>query len=147
VSSIDGMTTKSHLVAYSATMALRGKPGSPRSSSGKYGVRVNAVARSNQREHVQVCAEGVDPEVAASFAAHPQDADKRSLAEKMDDVARADRVPRREAAPAERRLLVDGGTGRRASSSQAPEARASRQAERRSVVGRAGFGAVAEGQR
>jgi 3alpha(or 20beta)-hydroxysteroid dehydrogenase len=92
VSSIDGMTTKSGLVAYSASKwALRGMTRVAAVELGRYGVRVNAVcpeAGSPEMFGPYVPA-GVDPEVAASFSQRILKTQmKRSLAEKMEDVAR-----------------------------------------------------------
>ena len=92
VSSIDGMTTKSGLVAYSASKwALRGMTRVAAVELGKFGVRVNAVcpeAGSPDMFRPYVPA-GVDPEVAASFSQRILKTQmKRSLTEKMDDVAR-----------------------------------------------------------
>ena len=92
VSSIDGMTTKSGLVAYSASKwALRGMTRVAAVELGKYGVRVNAVCpeAGNADMFRPYVPAGVDPELAASFSQRILKTQmQRSLADKMDDVAR-----------------------------------------------------------
>jgi len=92
VSSIDGMTTKSNLVAYSSSKwALRGMTRVAAVELGKYGVRVNAVCpeAGSSAMFGPYVPKGVDPEVAASFSQRILKTQmKRSLGEKMDDVAR-----------------------------------------------------------
>ena len=92
VSSIDGVTTKSGLVAYSASKwALRGMTRVAAVELGKYGVRVNAVCpeAGNADMFRPYVPAGVDPELAASFSQRILKTQmQRSLAEKMDDVAR-----------------------------------------------------------
>jgi 3alpha(or 20beta)-hydroxysteroid dehydrogenase len=92
VSSIDGMTTKSGLVAYSASKwALRGMTRVAAVELGRYGVRVNAVCPEAGSPEMfrPYLPPGVDPEVAASFQQRILKTQmKRSLTEKMDDVAR-----------------------------------------------------------
>ncbi|HXK22074.1 MAG TPA: SDR family oxidoreductase [Myxococcota bacterium] len=92
VSSIDGMSTKSGLVAYSASKwALRGMTRVAAVELGKYGVRVNAVCpeAGNAEMFRPYVPAGVDPEVAASFSQRILKTQmQRSLADKMDDVAR-----------------------------------------------------------
>jgi 3alpha(or 20beta)-hydroxysteroid dehydrogenase len=92
VSSIDGMTTKSHLVAYSGTKwALRGMTRVAAVELGKHGVRVNAVCpeAGSSAMFGPYVPKGVDPELAASFSQKILKTQmKRPLAEKILDVAR-----------------------------------------------------------
>jgi 3alpha(or 20beta)-hydroxysteroid dehydrogenase len=92
VSSIDGMTTKSSLVAYSGSKwALRGMTRVAAVELGKYGVRVNVVCpeAGSSAMFGPYVPSGIDPEVAASFSQRILKTQmKRSLGEKMDDVAR-----------------------------------------------------------
>jgi 3alpha(or 20beta)-hydroxysteroid dehydrogenase len=92
VSSIDGVTVKSGLVAYSASKwALRGMTRVAAVELGKHGVRVNAVCPEAGSPEMfrPYLPKGVDPEVAASFQQRILKTQmKRSLTDKMDDVAR-----------------------------------------------------------
>jgi 3alpha(or 20beta)-hydroxysteroid dehydrogenase len=92
VSSIDGVTVKSGLVAYSATKwALRGMTRVAAVELGKHGVRVNAVCPEAGSPEMfrPYLPPGVDPEVAASFQQRILKTQmKRTLTDKMDDVAR-----------------------------------------------------------
>jgi 3alpha(or 20beta)-hydroxysteroid dehydrogenase len=92
VSSIDGMTTKSGLMAYSASKwALRGMTRVAAVELGKFGVRVNAVCpeAGSSAMFAPYVPAGVDPEVAASFSQRILKTQmKRSLGEKIADVAR-----------------------------------------------------------
>jgi len=92
VSSIDGMTTKSGLMAYSASKwALRGMTRVAAVELGRYGVRVNAVcpeAGSAEMFRPYV-PPGIDAEHAATFSQRILKTQmKRSLADKIGDVAR-----------------------------------------------------------
>jgi 3alpha(or 20beta)-hydroxysteroid dehydrogenase len=92
VSSIDGVTVKSGLMAYAASKwALRGMTRVAAVELGKFGVRVNAVCPEAGSPEMfrPYLPPGVDPEVAASFQQRILKTQmKRSLTEKMDDVAR-----------------------------------------------------------
>ena len=89
VSSIDGMTTKSGLIAYSGEQvgAARHDARGGASSSGSYGVRVNAVcpeAGSAGDVRGPTCRRASTPELAASFSQRIlEDADE-ALARRED---------------------------------------------------------------
>jgi 3alpha(or 20beta)-hydroxysteroid dehydrogenase len=92
VSSIDGMSAKNGLVAYSASKwAVRGMTRVAAIELGKFGIRVNAVcpeagSSDMMRPYIP---EGIDPEVASSFQQRILKTQmSRSVAEKIDDVAR-----------------------------------------------------------
>lgn len=91
VSSIDGMSAKTGLVAYSASKwAVRGMTRVAALELGQQGIRVNAVCpeAGNADMMRPFMPEGLDPEVAASFQQRILKTQmKRPLAEKIGDVA------------------------------------------------------------
>jgi len=91
VSSIDGMSAKTGLVAYSASKwAVRGMTRVAALELGQQGIRVNAVCpeAGNADMMKPFMPEGLDPEVAASFQQRILKTQmKRPLAEKIGDVA------------------------------------------------------------
>lgn len=91
VSSIDGMSAKTGLVAYSASKwAVRGMTRVAALELGQQGIRVNAVCpeAGNADMMRPFMPEGLDPEVAASFQQRILRTQmKRSLADKIGDVA------------------------------------------------------------
>ncbi len=92
VSSIDGMSSKNGLIAYSASKwALRGMTRVAAIELGRFGIRVNAVCpeAGNAEMMRPFMPEGLDPEVAASFQQRILKTQmKRPLAEKIGDIAR-----------------------------------------------------------
>jgi 3alpha(or 20beta)-hydroxysteroid dehydrogenase len=92
VSSIDGMSAKNGLVAYSASKwAVRGMTRVAAIELGRHGIRVNAVCPEAGSPEMfrPYLPEGLDPEVAASFQQRIlKTQTKRSLAEKISDIAR-----------------------------------------------------------
>ena len=92
VSSIDGMSAKNGLVAYSASKwAVRGMTRVAAIELGRHGIRVNAVCpEAGSAEMFRpYLPEGLDPEVAASFQQRILKTQaKRSLSEKISDIAR-----------------------------------------------------------
>lgn len=93
VSSIDGVSTKNSLVAYSASKwALRGMTRVAAIELGKFGVRVNAVCPEAGSGDMMkpFIPEGVDVELAATFQQKILRTQmKKSIGDKLDDVARA----------------------------------------------------------
>jgi len=92
VSSIDGMSAKNGLVAYSASKwAVRGMTRVAAIELGRFGIRVNAVcpeAGSAEMFRPYLPA-GLDPEIAASFQQRILNTQmRRSLADKIGDIAR-----------------------------------------------------------
>jgi 3alpha(or 20beta)-hydroxysteroid dehydrogenase len=92
VSSIDGMSAKNGLVAYSASKwAVRGMTRVAAIELGRFGIRVNAVcpeAGSAEMFRPYLPA-GLDPEIAASFQQRILKTQmKRKLADKIGDIAR-----------------------------------------------------------
>ncbi len=92
VSSIDGMSAKNGLIAYSASKwAVRGMTRVAAIELGQHGIRVNAVcpeAGSAEMMRPYIPA-SVDPELAASFQQRTLKTQmKRPLAEKISDVAK-----------------------------------------------------------
>ena len=92
VSSIDGMSAKNGLVAYSASKwAVRGMTRVAAIELGKFGIRVNAVcpeagSTDMMRPYIP---EGIDPELASSFQQRILKTQMdRSVAEKVGDVAK-----------------------------------------------------------
>jgi 3alpha(or 20beta)-hydroxysteroid dehydrogenase len=92
VSSIDGMSAKNGLVAYSASKwAVRGMTRVAAIELGKFGIRVNAVCpEAGSAEMMRpYIPEGVDPELASSFQQRILKTQmKRSVADKVGDVAK-----------------------------------------------------------
>jgi 3alpha(or 20beta)-hydroxysteroid dehydrogenase len=92
VSSIDGMSAKNGLVAYAASKwAVRGMTRVAAIELGRHGIRVNAVCpeAGSAAMFGPYLPEGLDPELAASFQQRILKTQmKRSLAEKMADIAR-----------------------------------------------------------
>jgi 3alpha(or 20beta)-hydroxysteroid dehydrogenase len=92
VSSIDGMSAKNGLTAYSASKwAVRGMTRVAAIELGRHGIRVNAVCpEAGSAEMFRpYLPEGLDPEVAASFQQRILKTQmKRPLAEKIGDIAR-----------------------------------------------------------
>jgi len=92
ISSIDGVSAKNSLIAYSASKwAVRGMTRVAALELGQQGIRVNAVCPEAGSGDMMrpFIPEGVDPELAASFQQRtlkPQM--KRSIAEKIGDVAK-----------------------------------------------------------
>jgi 3alpha(or 20beta)-hydroxysteroid dehydrogenase len=91
VASIDGMSAKNGLIAYSASKwAVRGMTRVAALELGRFGIRVNAVCpeagnADMMRPYIPA---GVEPELAASFSQRILKTQmKRSLAEKIGDVA------------------------------------------------------------
>jgi 3alpha(or 20beta)-hydroxysteroid dehydrogenase len=91
VASIDGMSAKNGLVAYSASKwAVRGMTRVAALELGKHGIRVNAVCpeAGNAEMMRPYIPAGVDPELAASFSQLILSTQRnRSIAEKVGDVA------------------------------------------------------------
>jgi 3alpha(or 20beta)-hydroxysteroid dehydrogenase len=92
ISSIDGMSAKNGLVAYSASKwAVRGMTRVAAIELGKFGVRVNAVCpEAGSTEMMRpYMPEGIDPEFAAQFQQRILKSQmKRSTADKMGDIAK-----------------------------------------------------------
>ena len=92
VSSIDGMTAKNGLIAYSASKwAVRGMTRVAALELGRDGIRVNAVCPEAGGAEMfrPYLPEGLDPELAASFQQRTlKTQTKRSIAEKVGDVAK-----------------------------------------------------------
>jgi 3alpha(or 20beta)-hydroxysteroid dehydrogenase len=91
VASIDGMSAKNGLIAYSASKwAVRGMTRVAALELGRFGIRVNAVCpeagnADMMRPYIPA---GVEPELAATFSQRILKTQmKRSLAEKIGDVA------------------------------------------------------------
>src|SRR5206468_11278696 len=90
VASIDGMSAKNGIIAYSASKwAVRGMTRVAALELGKQGIRVNAVCpeagnADMMRPYIPA---GIEPELAASFSQRILKTQmKRSLAEKIGDV-------------------------------------------------------------
>ena len=92
VSSIDGMSAKNGLIAYSASKwAVRGMTRVAALELGQQGIRVNAVCpEAGSAEMMRpYIPEGIDPELAASFQQRTLKTQmRRPLAEKVGDVAK-----------------------------------------------------------
>ena len=92
VSSIDGMSAKNGLTAYSASKwAVRGMTRVAAIELGRHGIRVNAVCpEAGSAEMFRpYLPEGLDPEIAASFQQRMLATQrKRPLAEKIGDIAK-----------------------------------------------------------
>ena len=92
VSSIDGMSAKNGLVAYSASKwAVRGMTRVAAIELGKFGIRVNAVCpEAGSSDMIKpYLPEGLDPEVGAKFQQRILKTQMdRSVAEKVRDVAK-----------------------------------------------------------
>ncbi len=92
VSSIDGMSAKNGLIAYSASKwAVRGMTRVAAIELGKFGIRVNTVCpEAGSAEMIRpYLPEGIDPDVASRFQQRILETQMdRSLAEKVGDVAK-----------------------------------------------------------
>lgn len=92
VSSLDGLTTKNGLVAYSSSKwAVRGITRVAALELGKFGIRVNAVCPETGGSEMiaPYVPPGIDVETAASFSQpHLAPQKKRPLKDKIDDIAR-----------------------------------------------------------
>jgi 3alpha(or 20beta)-hydroxysteroid dehydrogenase len=92
ISSVDGRSAKNGVVAYAASKwAVRGMTRVAALELGRFGIRVNAVCPEAGSGHMVApfLPEGVDPEVALAYGWKVLPSQrKRSIAERIDDVAR-----------------------------------------------------------